>query len=134
MELGINLRNCFAIATDGGSNLCGCNNSLYTLMTMRKDREDLILFKCIWHSIHLASSDASEELPSNLDYMLRETYNWFHRSASRWKSYSSDIYKVVNDGHDPMQLIQLLARSKSVERILDQWDALSLQFQIAAIT
>lgn len=81
-------------------------------------------------------SHASEELPSNLDYMLRETYNWFNRSALRRKSYS-DIYKIINDGEDPLQLIQLsatrwLARGKCVERILDQWESLKLQFDIAA--
>lgn len=38
IESGINLKNCFAIATDGGSNLCGCHNSLFTLMKKRKTR------------------------------------------------------------------------------------------------
>ncbi|CAG5098065.1 Protein of unknown function [Cotesia congregata] len=114
----LNLQQCFAIATDGGSNLCGCNKSLYTLM--KKKRDDLMLFKCICHSIHLVCSHASEELPS----------------ALRRKKYL-DIYNTINDGTDPLQMVHLsttrwLARGQAIERILDQWDTLKLNFDFAA--
>ncbi|XP_053595333.1 zinc finger protein 862-like [Microplitis demolitor] len=133
-KINLNLLNCFAIATDGGSNLCGIRHSLFTLMKEKK--ENLMLFKCICHSIHLVCSHASEELPSNVDYMLRETFNWFKRSALRKKKYL-DIYNTLNDGGDPLQLVQLsgtrwLARGQAVARILDQWDSLKLHFDVAA--
>ncbi|CAG5103821.1 Protein of unknown function, partial [Cotesia congregata] len=133
-EHNLNLQQCFAIATDGGSNLCGCNKSLYTLM--KKKRDDLMLFKCICHSIHLVCSHASEELPSNIDYMLRETFNWFKRLALRRKKYL-DIYNTISDGTDPLQMVHLsttrwLARGQAVERILNQWDTLKLNFDFAA--
>ncbi|GFR22659.1 DUF4371 domain-containing protein [Trichonephila clavata] len=66
-KIGINLGNCFAIGTDGASNLCGKNHSFFTLM--KKDIPNLILIKCICHSLHLVSSYAYEHLPSNLDYI-----------------------------------------------------------------
>ena len=44
-ESGIDLKLCFGLGTDGTSNLCGCNHSLYTLM--KKDNPDLILIKCV---------------------------------------------------------------------------------------
>ena len=84
-SLGVNVQKCFAIETDGASNLCGTNKSLYALM--KRDNPNLMLLKCICHSLHLACSHASEELPSNIDYLIRETYNWFHRSALRRESY-----------------------------------------------
>ena len=103
---------------------------------MKKDNEDLLLIKCICHSLHLVASYAFAHLPSNLDYMIRESYNWFRRSALRKKSYA-DLYRAINDGKDPLQLIPLsstrwLARSNCIKRILDNWDSLKLHFQLAS--
>lgn len=133
-EIGVNLNHCFAIGTDGASNLCGQHHSFYTLL--KKDISDLVLVKCVCHSLHLVCSHASEKMPSNIDYMLRETYNWFHRSAIRREAYL-DIYKLLNDGNEPLQLVPLsgtrwLARSNSVKRVLDQWDVLKTHFEIAS--
>lgn len=134
VEIGLNLKQCFALGTDGASNLCGRHQSVYTLM--KRDIPELLLVKCICHSLHLVCSHASEELPSCIDHMLRETYNWFHRSALRKEAYM-EIYKLINDGKEPLQLVPLsgtrwLARSNSVKRILDQWSSLKLHFEIAA--
>ena len=101
-----------------------------------KDIPNLLLIKCTCHSLHLACCHASEELPSHIDYMLRETYNWFHRSALRREAYL-EIYKLINDGKEPLQLIPLsgtrwLARSNSVKRVLDQWDSLKTHFLLAS--
>nr|XP_042909175.1 uncharacterized protein LOC122271550 [Parasteatoda tepidariorum] len=130
----IEIKQCFAIATDGASNLCGVNNSLFTLM--KQDNPDLILVKCICHSLHLVCSHASEELPSNIDYLLRETYNWFHRSALRCDSYM-ELFKLINDGDEPLKILPLsptrwLARSSSIKRIMHQWDALELHFKMVS--
>ncbi|KAH0535076.1 hypothetical protein KQX54_013043 [Cotesia glomerata] len=134
IKINLNLSNGFAIATDGGSNLCGIRHSLFTLM--KEKNEKLILFKCICHSIHLVCFHASEELPSNIDYMLREIFKWFKRSALRRKKYLH-VYNTINDEGDPLQLVQLsgtrwLARGQAVALILDQWDSLKLHFDVAA--
>lgn len=136
MEIGLDLKQCLALGTDGASNLCGCHHSVYTLM--KKDIPELLLVKCICHSLHLVCSHASDELPSCIDHMLRESYNWFHRSALRKEAYM-EIYKLINDGKEPLQLVPLsgtrwLARSNSVKRILDQWSSLKLHFEIAVST
>ena len=47
-ESGIDLKLCFGLGTDGASNLCGCNLSLYTLI--KKDNPDLILIKYACHA------------------------------------------------------------------------------------
>ncbi|XP_076049634.1 SCAN domain-containing protein 3-like [Oratosquilla oratoria] len=131
-SIGVDLRQCFAIGTDGASNLCGAHHSLYTLM--KKDIPHLILIKCTCHSLHLAcSSHASDELPSNIDFMIRESYSWFHRSSPSYL----EIYRLINDGKDPLQLIPLsgtrwLARSSSVKRLLDQCDSLKTHFEMAS--
>ena len=135
-ESGIDLKLCFGLGTDGASNLCGCNHLLYTLM--KKDNPDLILIKCVRHSLDLACSNASEEMPSCVDYLLRETFNWFHRSALRKSAYL-EIYKLINDGKEPLQLVSLsatrwLAPISSVKRILEQWCFLKSHVQMASST
>lgn len=133
-NLAIDIKDCFSIATDGASNLCGVNNSVFTMM--KKENPSLILIKCICHSLHLACSHAADELPSNINYLLRETYNWFHRSALRCETYM-ELYKLINDNEEPLKLIPLsvtrwLARSNCVKRLLAQWEPLKLHFQMAA--
>ena len=77
-------------------------------------------------------------MPSSVDYLLREIFNWFHRSALRKLAYL-ELYKLINDGKEPLQLVSLsatrwLARSASVKRILEQWCSLKTHFQMASST
>ena len=132
--INIDLGNCIAMGTNGAANLCGRHHSLYALM--KKDFPNLTLVKCLCHSLHLACSHASEELPSTVEYLLRETFCWFSRSSLRQQSYM-DMYKLISNGQQPLHLIPLsatrwLARSRCVKRILDQWESLKLHFQIAS--
>lgn len=68
------LQNMLAIGTDGESNLCGVNHSLYTLLM--EEIPQLMLLKCTCHSIHLCVSKAATVLPSNLHFLNREVYSW----------------------------------------------------------
>ena len=48
-----------------------------------------------------------------------------------------DIYNLINDGNQPLQLIPLsetrwLARSNSVKRVLSQWHSLKAHFQLVS--
>ena len=72
---GINYKQCFALGTDDAANLCGHRHSLYTLL--KQDIPDLLLIKCVCHSLHLVCCNANEKMPSCLAYMLRETFKWF---------------------------------------------------------
>ena len=75
-------------------------------------------------------------LPSNLDFMIRETYNWFAHSVKRQSDYNS-VYKAINDGGCPLKLIspsstRWLVISGCIERILEQEDALKLHFSLVS--
>ena len=89
--------NCFAMTTEIYV------VSLYALV--KPDNTNLILFRCIRHSLDLICSLAAEE---NIDYFLHDTYNLFHRSATWWES-CLKICKLINDGEKPLKLIPLLA-------------------------
>lgn len=125
-ETGLKLENLIGIGTDGASNLCGCNKSLYTLLKNRVPKLQLI--KCSCHSLNLASSRACEELPSTLEFLLRETRNWFSHSPLRQMTYSA-LYTRVNAGAKPSKLVQLsntrwLAWTDAVSVNIKQWDEL----------
>ena len=74
----IKYEQCFALKTDGAANLCGHRHSQYTLL---KQVIPDLLIKCLCHSLHLVCCSANKEMLSCLEYMLKETFDWFHRSA-----------------------------------------------------
>ena len=76
---GIKYKQCFALGTDGVANLCGHRHSQYTLL--KQVIPDLLINKCLCHSLNLVCCNANEEMLSCLEYMLRETFDWFYRSA-----------------------------------------------------
>lgn len=77
-------------------------------------------------------------LPSNIEYMVRETYNWFAHSAKRQYEYKN-IYETINNGGCPLKLIspsctRWLVMADCIDRIVDQKDALTLHFNMASST
>ncbi|GBP01563.1 hypothetical protein EVAR_101094_1 [Eumeta japonica] len=77
----------------------------------------LILVRCLCHSLQLAVSAAAKEfLPRNLEFLIRETYDWFSRSSSRQSLYK-ELYKTINDGQKPLKIVQ--ACQTSVEQALN---------------
>lgn len=93
-KIGLPPKNMFAIGTDGASNMCGLNNSFYT--HLKKEVPDLQMMKCICHSLDKCAQYAFRKMPDHLNYLLKETYNWFAHSALRQHEYK-DYYKVKND-------------------------------------
>lgn len=129
-QVGLNLEHFIAIGTDGASNLCGVNHSLYTLL--KEKIPNLQLIRCSCHSLNLCAAKACTELPSNLEFLLRETRNWFANSLLRQLQYSE-----INNGKQPPKLIQLsatrwLAWSDAVSVNVRQWNELKEFFQLVA--
>ena len=97
-EFSLDLNRMIAIGTDGASNLCGCKNSLFTYLKTKYPR--LILFKCICHSLDKCAQNACAELPSHLEFLLRETRFWFCHSLLRIQFYG-DLYKSLTGKAPP---------------------------------
>lgn len=86
------------------------------------------MVRCTCHSLQLAISHASEgTLPRNIDYMVRETYNWFSYSSKRQLVYKR-LYEKMNDGKTPLSM------EPAVTRILNQWDVLRSHFELVRNT
>lgn len=126
----LDMKNLIGIGTDGASNLCGSQNSLYTLLRKNFNLNDLILVKCICHSLHLCCSKASEVFSDDIDYLLKETYNWFRYSQTRMSQYK-EIYNLINtDGNNTIKKFikftklsttRWLSRYHAVEKIYSQY-------------
>ncbi|KAK3909733.1 Zinc finger protein 862 [Frankliniella fusca] len=130
-DLGLDVRKLLALGTDGGLNLCGRHNSLYALLKSR-DCPHLMLVKCTCHSLDKCASYASKNLPDSLEYLIRETRNWFCHSALRKHQYG-EIYRAMC-GTEPPLLVKLAATRwlsfyGAVKTHLDQFVPLQTLFK-----
>jgi len=92
------------------------------------------LIKCCCHSLHLCASKAADELPADLEFMVRESRNWFNISPLQHQNFEC-LCATINDGAMPRRLVQLsktrwLAWSKAIDVIIDQYLELKTHFDI----
>ena len=135
-EINLPLINLIGLGTDGGSNLCGKNNSLYTLL--RADVPKLQLIRCVCHALNLAASAAADEFPASVEFLLREVYNWFIHSPNRKSDYMltwNTLNKIDDEENskDFRQFVKLsatrwLARYNAVKIILEHYFELKVFF------
>lgn len=114
--------------------MTGVNNGVY--VKLKEEIPNLILIRCICHLLQLAVSAGSDLcLPRNLEYLIRETYDWFSKSCSRQNTYKN-LYKAINNNEEPLKIISAcktrwLSIERAVSRILDQWLELKTHFSIS---
>ncbi|CAK1585546.1 unnamed protein product [Parnassius mnemosyne] len=124
------------IGTDNASVMVGVNNGLVEILKKEHGLKHLILIRCVCHSLQLAVSHASvNTLPRNIEFLVRETYNWFSISPKRQEEYKK-VYETINYGKQPLKILKVCAtRWLSIEpavcRILEQWEELKLHFSFA---
>lgn len=132
----IKMSNLVGIGTDNASVMTGVNNGLHQILKAEYDLPQLVLVRCVCHSLQLAVSHASQQsLPRNIEFLVRETYNWFSISPNRRQAYRQ-IYEVINCGENPLAITKVCATrwlsiEPAVSRILNQWCELQLHFELA---
>lgn len=129
----LKIENMVGIGVDGASVMVDQYNSVATLF--KKDLGDLVVVKCVCHSLHLCAEKAAETLPRQLEFLVREAHNWFSYSPKRMEKYK-DLYETINGTGNPNKIPVLsgtrwLARYRAINVILQQWDELYLLFSIA---
>lgn len=129
----LKLENLIGIGVDGANVMVGKYNSVTALL--KRELPDLIIVKCVSHSLHLCAEKAAELLPRQLEFLVRETHNWFSYSPKRVDKYRN-LYETINNNKDPNKIQGLsgtrwLARYQAICTILDQWDELKLLFSLA---
>lgn len=134
--LNIEIKKMIGIGTDNATVMTGTNNGVHALLKNATGNDNLILVRCVCHSLQLALSHASEEtLPRNVEFLIRETYNWFSHSSNR-RLYYKNIYQTINCGSEPLAIPQMcntrwISIEPAVNRILNQWVELKLLFEVA---
>nr|XP_047127552.1 SCAN domain-containing protein 3-like [Hydra vulgaris] len=125
-KCGQSLTNCIGFATDGASNMTGCNNSVWT--RIKEVSPNYVQLKCICHSLALCIEHAVSKLPSNIAFLLSEIPHWFCNSSLRRKNYI-DLFNVINAAtesetaryaplpFEKSSFIRWLARGKEFERM-----------------
>ena len=92
-KCGQSLANCIGFATDGASNMTGCNNSVWT--RIKDISPNCVQLKCICHSLALCIENAVSKLPSNIAFLSSEIPHWFCNSSLRRENYI-DLFNVIN--------------------------------------
>ncbi|OAF71367.1 hypothetical protein A3Q56_00859 [Intoshia linei] len=105
-DISINIKLCSAIGTYGTNNLCGTHNSLYS--KLKTLIPNIILVKCISHSLHLACSYAFHILLDSIDILIRDTYSFLSKSPLRLEEYRN-LYKIINNERSPPKFIPISA-------------------------
>ncbi|KAH7957122.1 hypothetical protein HPB52_015559 [Rhipicephalus sanguineus] len=137
MEYCLKLERMRGVGTDNASVMTGINNGVHR--KLKAEAPHLVLIRCVCHSLQLATSAATAEaLPRILEYLIRETYNWFARFPARQMAYKK-LYGLMNDGDEPLKIVQAcrtrwLSLEIAVSRIVDQWTELKAHFEIARRT
>lgn len=130
---GLKIENMVGIGVDGANVMVGKHNSVTAIL--KKELPDLIIVKCVSHSLHLCAEKAAELLPRQLEFLVRETHNWFSYSPKRLDNYKK-LYETMNDNKYPKKIQGLsgtrwLARYQAITTILEEWEELKLLFSIA---
>lgn len=136
LVLNIEIKKMIGIGTDNATVMTGTNNGVHALLKNETGNDNLVLVRCVCHSLQLALSHASEEtLPRNVEFLIRETYNWFSHSSNR-RLYYKNIYQTINCGSEPLLIPQMcntrwISIEPAVKRILEQWVELKVLFEVA---
>lgn len=90
----LNITNMVGIGTDNANVMIGKNKSVH--VALKKEVPELILVKCVCHSLQLAVNQSLDEhLPESLEFIVYETYNWFSKSSNRQFLYKT-LYNNLN--------------------------------------
>lgn len=81
------------------------------------------------------SAAAKHTIPRKIEFLIRESYDWFSKSSLRQDSYKN-LYAAINEGKEPLKIVQAcqtrwLSVEVAVSRIVDQWLELKTHFQVA---
>ncbi|CAG5028171.1 unnamed protein product [Parnassius apollo] len=120
LEDSLRLEMLVGIGLDGTNVRIGEHHSVAVLL--KRDLPDIIIVNCTCHSLHLCAEKASESMPRQLEFLIRECHNWFSYSSKRLEAYR-DLYEIMNESRAPKKYQDFAE--------LEQWEELKLLFMMA---
>ena len=95
----------------------------------------VVIVKCSCNMVHLVASYACKKLPKSMEDICRSIYSHFTHSAKRQyafiefqKFYQIDMHRILQAGQT-----RWLSVKAAVDRILEQWDALSAYYRVLLV-
>ena len=136
---GINLQDCVGVGCDGASTMVGEHNSLFS--RIKAVNPNIVLNKCVCHSLALCVKYAFELLPSCIGFMLSFVPKWFANSDKRRTIYQT-LFDTMNNNTEENEVVKRtpfmklsftrwLVRGRVLKRILTSWNYLKQYFQEA---
>ncbi|XP_028982223.1 uncharacterized protein LOC114841408 [Diachasma alloeum] len=115
-------------ASDGCNVMMGAKNSVAS--RFRRDFPNITIMKCICHSLHLCACQACAQLSRTAEDLACNIYNFFKSSAKRQCEFAEFQDFTETERHQLLHPSQTrwLSLTFVVERILEQWSALQLDF------
>lgn len=86
----------------------------------------------------VACNEAVSVLPTQVDFLVRECFNWFAHSPKRQQEYHA-VFAAINSGDRPKKLVGLsgtrwLSIAGAIRTVLNQWVELKTHFEFAKTT
>ncbi|XP_026685957.1 uncharacterized protein LOC113471199 [Diaphorina citri] len=82
---GLKIDKLLGIGIDGANVMTGKYNSFSS--KLKELIPHLVIVKCVCHSLHLAAEKSLLELPSHIDFLIKECTSWFSKSTDRQVKY-----------------------------------------------
>ncbi|KAJ1129115.1 hypothetical protein NDU88_007486 [Pleurodeles waltl] len=122
-------KNLVGLAADKASVICSENHSVF--ISLKETLPSLQLVSCGCHSFENIAKKGVQSLPSNLEFMIMETYNCL-QYLSKCKADGSELYRTLV-GDSSLALvsqsgIHWLFMVDRVEKILEHYGTLKLHF------
>lgn len=94
-KFNLKIEKLVGIGTDNANVMVGKNKSVH--IELKKEVPQLILVKCVCHSLQLAVNQALKEcIPECTEFLVYETYSWFSKSSNRQIVYRK-LYSNLNE-------------------------------------
>lgn len=124
-------QNMVGFAADGAAVMTGKNHSVAKLL--KDDNSNLLIIKCTCHSLALCSSYACLKLPSTVETLTRNIFNYLSNSPKRCSQFN-DIQTLLE--LKPKKMLhpsqtRWLSLEAVVVRILDLFECLKIYFSFA---
>lgn len=131
---GIEIDKLIGLGADNAAVMMGQINGVRA--KFEEIRPDIFILGCVCHSFHLCSSSAANKLPKSIEQFVRNVYNYFAHSSKRIESLKEfqDFVQLKNHKMLKPSQTRWLSFQSCIDRILEQWNALTLFFAEAAFT
>lgn len=128
-ENHLQTKNLVGLAADGASVICSQDHSVF--VSLKEKLPSLQLVSCGCHSLENIAKKGVQSLPSNLEFMIMETYNCLQYLA-KCKADGNKLYQTLI-GDSPLTLVSQsgthwLFIVDLVEKILEHYATLKLHF------